>query len=64
MIGKLVRGYLGEKLAPRGEGAKGALLGVAAPWLIRRAVTPLGLAVLGAWGAKKLWDRHRAGAEA
>jgi hypothetical protein len=60
MIGKLIRGYLGEKLAPRGEGAKGALLGIAAPWLVRRALTPLGLAVVGAWGAKKLWDHRRA----
>lgn len=60
MIGKLVSGYIGERLAPRGEGGRGALIGAAAPWLIRRAFTPLGVAVLGAWGAKKLWDRRKA----
>lgn len=60
MIGRLIRGYVGERLAPRGDRAKGALLGIAAPWLVRRALTPLGIAALGAWGAKKLWDRRRA----
>jgi hypothetical protein len=64
MIGKLVRGLVGEKLAPRGDRAEGAALGVAAPWLLRRAVTPVGIAILGAWGAKKLWDRRRARAGA
>jgi hypothetical protein len=60
MIGKLIGAGLGRRLAGRNAGAKGALLGAAAPWLLRRAFTPLGVAALGAYGAKKLWDRRRA----
>jgi len=58
MIGNLIRARIGQRLA--GGGAQGALIGAAAPWLLRRAFTPLGVAVLGAWGAKKLWDRRKA----
>ena len=60
MIGKLIGARIGQRLVGRHDGAKGALLGAAAPWLLRRAFTPLGVAVLGAWGAKKLWDRRQA----
>lgn len=60
MLGGLMRAAIGERLAPRGEGGRGALIGAAAPWLLRRAFTPLGVAALGAYGAKKLWDRRQA----
>jgi hypothetical protein len=60
MIGKIFGAALGERLAGRNQGLKGALLGAAAPWLVRRAFTPLGVAALGAYGAKKLYDRRRA----
>jgi hypothetical protein len=60
MIGKLISAALGERIAGRNHGARGALLGAAAPWLVRCAFTPLGFAAVGAWGAKKLWDRRRA----
>ncbi|HST36660.1 MAG TPA: hypothetical protein VLK25_08535 [Allosphingosinicella sp.] len=60
MIGKLVGAHLGQKIARRHSGWKGALIGAATPWLLRRAFTPLGVAAMGAWGAKRLWDRHRA----
>ena len=60
MIGKLFSAALGSRLAGRNEGLKGALLGAAAPWLARRAFTPLGIAALGAYGAKKVYDRRRA----
>jgi hypothetical protein len=60
MIGKILGANLGRRLAGRNEGFKGALLGAAAPWLLRRAFTPLGVAALGAYGAKKLYDRRRA----
>ena len=60
MIGKFVTARLGQNIAGRSNGWKGALLGAAAPWLLRRAFTPLGVAALGAYGAKKLWDRRRA----
>jgi hypothetical protein len=60
MIGKLIGAGIGRRIAGRNEGVKGAMLGAAAPWLLRRAFTPLGVAALGAYGAKKLWDRRRA----
>lgn len=60
MIGKLFGAFLGERLAGRNQGLKGAMLGAATPWLVRRAFTPLGVAALGAYGAKKLYDRRRA----
>ena len=59
MIGKLIGAGIGRRIAGRNEGMKGMLLGAAAPWLLRRAFTPLGVAALGAYGAKKLWDRRR-----
>jgi len=59
MIGKLIGAGLGRRIAGRNEGVKGAMIGAAAPWLIRRAFTPLGLAALGAYGAKRYYDRRR-----
>lgn len=60
MIGKFLGAMLGERVAGRNAGFKGAMIGAATPWLVRRAFTPLGVAALGVWGAKKLWDRRRA----
>jgi hypothetical protein len=60
MIGKLIGAGIGRRVAGRHDGMKGALLGAAAPWLLRRAFTPLGVAALGAYGAKKYYDRRRA----
>ena len=60
MIGKIIGANVGRRLAGRNAGFKGALLGAAAPWLLRRAFTPLGFAAMGAYGAKKLYDRRRA----
>ncbi len=60
MIGKIIGASIGKRLAGRNEGVKGALIGAAAPWLLRRAFTPLGFAALGAYGAKKYYDRRRA----
>ena len=60
MIGKLIGARIGQRLAGRNQGLKGALLGAAAPWLLRRAFTPLGFAAMGAYGAIKLYDRRRA----
>ena len=60
MIGKLIGAGIGRRLAGPGQGLKGVLIGAAAPWVLRRAFTPLGIAVIGAYGAKKLYDRHRA----
>ena len=60
MIGKIAGAALGRKLAGRYNGGTGLLVGALAPAIARRAFGPLGLAVGGAWVAKKLWDRRRA----
>ena len=60
MLGKIIGANLGRRLAGPHDGVKGALIGAAAPWLVRRAFTPLGFAALGAYGAKKLYDRRKA----
>ncbi len=61
MIGKLLAAFIGRRIDRRdGEGGvKGALLGVAAASVIRRA-GPLGLLAGGAWVAKKAYDRRKA----
>ena len=65
MIGKLIGAGIGRRLAGRNQGLKGAMVGAAAPWLLRRAFTPLGVAALGVYGAKKVydWRKRRRGAE-
>lgn len=60
MIGKIIGAGIGRRVAGRNAGLRGALIGAAAPWIIRRAFTPIGVAALGAYGAKKLYDRRRA----
>jgi hypothetical protein len=59
MLRNLIGAAIGRRIAGGNNGARGALLGAAAPWIARRAFGPLGFAVAGAWGAKKLYDRRR-----
>ena len=61
MIGKIVGAAVGRRLAGRYQGGTGMLVGALAPMVARRAFGPLGLAVGGAWVAKKLWDRRSRG---
>lgn len=61
MIGKIIGAVAGKKIAERyGEGTKGALIGAAAPFLLRRAFGPLGLAIGGGYLAKKYYDSRKA----
>ena len=60
MIGKIIGAAVGRRVAGRYSGGRGMLLGAAAPWLLRRAFTPLGVAAMGAYGAKKFYDSRRA----
>ena len=60
MIGKIIGAALGRRVAGRYSGGRGMLIGAAAPWLLRRAFTPLGIAAAGAYGAKKYYDSRRA----
>jgi hypothetical protein len=61
MIGKLLAAFIGRRIDRRDGkgGAKGALMGVAAAGLIRRA-GPLALLAGGAYVAKKALDHRKA----
>jgi len=60
MIGKIIGSVIGERVGARyGAGAKGALLGAIAPAVARRLFTPIGLALVGAYAAKKIFDRRQ-----
>ena len=56
MLGKLAGAIIGERVAGRNRGAKGAIIGAGVAALARRGLGPLaGVLALG-WGAKKLWE--------
>jgi hypothetical protein len=59
MIGKLFGAWLGEKVAGKNEGAKGALLGYGAAALARHSVPTLAAVALGGWAFKKWRDKRR-----
>lgn len=59
MLGKIAGAYLGNKLAGRNEGVRGALLGYGATAIARRGLGPLGVALALGWGGKKLYDRYQ-----
>ena len=58
MLGKLAGAFIGNRVAGRYGGAKGALLGYGLAALARRGLGPLGLALAVGYGAKKLYDRR------
>jgi len=58
MIGKLFGAWLGEKVAGRNEGAKGAILGYGAAAVAKRSVPTLAALALGGWAWKK-WREHK-----
>jgi hypothetical protein len=60
MIGKLFGAWLGEKVAGRHEGAKGAVLGYGAAALARRSIPALAALSLGGWAFRKWRDKRRA----
>jgi hypothetical protein len=59
MIGKLFGAGLGEKVAGKHEGAKGAVLGYGAAALARRSVPALAALTLGGWAFRKWRERRR-----
>jgi hypothetical protein len=59
MLGKLAGAIIGEKIAGRNRGAKGAIIGAGVSALARRGFGPLAGALALGWGAKKLWDWRR-----
>ncbi|MES2135502.1 MAG: hypothetical protein V4502_00400 [Pseudomonadota bacterium] len=60
MIGKLFGAWLGEKVAGRNHGARGAILGYGAAALARRSVPTLAAVTLGGWAFRKWRDKRRA----
>jgi len=59
MIGKVIGALVGKEIGDRhGEGGKGALLGAFAAGAMKR-LGPIGLALGGAYVAKKVLDRRR-----
>ena len=59
MLGKLAGAWLGEKVAGRKAGAKGAILGYGAAALARRSVPTLAAVALGGWAFRKWRERKR-----
>lgn len=60
MLGKIVGAIIGEKLAARNQGAKGAILGAAGARTASRGLGRLGTLALVGYGAKKLYDWNKA----
>lgn len=59
MVGKIIGALVGGEIGKRhGEGAKGAILGALTVGAMRR-LGPLGLALGGAYVAKKALDRRK-----
>ena len=59
MLGKLAGAYLGEKMAGRNRGLRGALMGAGLAAVARRGLGPLALALGAGWAAKKRWDKRQ-----
>lgn len=60
MLGKLFGAWVGEKVAGRNSGAKGAILGYGAASLARRSVPTLAALAVGGWALNKWRDKRRA----
>ena len=61
MIGKLAGAWLGNRIAGRNTGAKGAILGLGAAALARRSVPALAAVTLAGWAFNKYQERRRRG---
>ena len=59
MIGKLFGAWLGEKVAGKNEGAKGAILGYGTAALAKRSIPTLAALALGGWAFKKCRQHRR-----
>ena len=58
MIGKLFGAWLGERIASRNSGAKGAIIGAGTVALAKRALPALVAVAAIGWGVKKLRGRR------
>jgi hypothetical protein len=60
MIGKLFGAWVGEKVAGKNKGAKGAILGYGAAAVAKRSIPAVAALALGGWAFKKWRDKRRA----
>ena len=60
MLGQLAGAWIGEKVARKNRGARGAILGYGAAALARRSVPALAAIALGGWAFRKWRDKRRA----
>jgi len=58
MLGKLAGAWIGDKIAGKKEGAKGAILGYGAAAIAKRVVPTLAALALGGWAFKK-WNEQK-----
>jgi hypothetical protein len=58
MLGKIAGAFIGEKIAGRNSGAKGAIVGAGVAALARRGLPTLLAASAVGYGLKKLWQRR------
>ena len=59
MLGKLAGAFIGEKIAGRNRGLRGALIGAGVAAVARRGLGPLALVAGAGWAAKKMWDKRQ-----
>ena len=60
MLGKIAGAFIGNRIAGRNDGLKGAILGAAGARFAARGLGPLGTFLAVGYGAKKLYDWNRA----
>ena len=60
MLAKIAGAFIGNKIAGRNDGLKGAIMGAAGAHVARRGMGGLGTALLLGYGAKKLYDYAQA----
>ena len=59
MLGKIAGALIGNRIAGRNDGLKGAILGAAGARVASRGMGGLGTALMLGYGAKKLYDWNR-----
>lgn len=59
MLGKLAGAFIGNKMAGRNNGLKGALLGAGVAAVARRGLGPLALVLGAGWAGKKMMEKRR-----
>jgi hypothetical protein len=59
MLGKLAGAFIGEKIAGRNQGLKGAALGYGITAIAKRGLGPLALALGAGWAAKKMLSKRQ-----